>query len=253
MLMISMVAAFGQISPVSYKKDTIQGAISLSVRNELPAPIKLLMSSEKFEVKIDTLLLPSTDYFPLLSVSLDLLEQDSISLGSYLTGKVIIGDPLAIHDGNVRYLLPFKKGYKYELIQGFGGRFSHSLEHSKYALDFAMNEGQEVRASRSGIVCYYEEHFSDGGADRELYMDKGNRLMILHEDGTIGVYNHLLKNGVLVELGQRIQPGELIAYSGNTGFSTRPHLHFVVRAGNKSVPISFVKVKAFKKGKRYGY
>ena len=242
----------GQISPVSFKKDTTDSAIHLSVRNELPAPVQFKLKVDKLNMSIDTLLLANTSYLHLLAFPLDILEGDSVSLSQYIKTNVLVGDSTAIHDDNIKYQLPFKKGKKYVLIQGFGGKFSHSSDHSKYALDFAMAEGEEVRAARSGTVCYYQEHFSDGGRDRDKYLDKGNRLMILHDDGTIGTYNHLLKDGVLVELGQYVNVGDLIAYSGNTGFSTRPHLHFVVRAAAMSVPIELDGIKTFKKGKKYG-
>jgi murein DD-endopeptidase MepM/ murein hydrolase activator NlpD len=65
----------------------------------------------------------------------------------------------------------------------------------------------------------------------------------LHDDGTIAIYAHLHWDSVRVQAGQHVQRGEYIADSGNTGFTTGPHLHFAVirNAGSQavSVPIQF--------------
>jgi murein DD-endopeptidase MepM/ murein hydrolase activator NlpD len=71
-----------------------------------------------------------------------------------------------------------------------------------------------------------------------------NYVLIRHADGTLGHYCHLQKGGVLVKVGQTVTAGEPIAHSGNTGFSTGPHLHFCVfmtRNGRErvSLPVKF--------------
>jgi murein DD-endopeptidase MepM/ murein hydrolase activator NlpD len=74
-------------------------------------------------------------------------------------------------------------------------------------------------------------------------MDEANFVQVLHEDGTYAIYAHLQLDTVRVKPGQRIARGEYIANSGNTGFSSGPHLHFVVlrNAGmrSESVPVTF--------------
>jgi len=71
-----------------------------------------------------------------------------------------------------------------------------------------------------------------------------NYVMIRHDDGTLGHYCHLQKDGICVEPGQRVNAGQVIAHSGNTGFSSGPHLHFCVfktKDGKErvSIPIKF--------------
>jgi murein DD-endopeptidase MepM/ murein hydrolase activator NlpD len=72
-----------------------------------------------------------------------------------------------------------------------------------------------------------------------------NYVAIRHSDGTIGEYFHLQKDGVLVGRGEAIVRGQQIAFSGNTGYSNVPHLHFGVYTtttdgGRRSIDIRFV-------------
>jgi murein DD-endopeptidase MepM/ murein hydrolase activator NlpD len=65
---------------------------------------------------------------------------------------------------------------------------------------------------------------------------------VLHDDGTFGVYAHLRQGSALVRPGQRVSNGQLIAQSGNSGYSTGPHLHFAVlrNAGLRWQSLPFV-------------
>jgi murein DD-endopeptidase MepM/ murein hydrolase activator NlpD len=66
---------------------------------------------------------------------------------------------------------------------------------------------------------------------------------IYHSDGTFADYVHLRYGGVLVEVGEEVRAGDVIGLSGNTGYSTQPHLHFAVHQptlfGSKTVPTLF--------------
>ena len=53
-------------------------------------------------------------------------------------------------------------------------------------------------------------------------------MIIQHEDSSRAGYWHLQKDGVLVEVGDTVQKGQVIAISGKTGYSAIPHLHFLV-------------------------
>jgi murein DD-endopeptidase MepM/ murein hydrolase activator NlpD len=123
------------------------------------------------------------------------------------------------------YSLPFPVGKEYKLGQGFFGNYSHQ---GIYAMDFTMPEGSEVCAMRGGIVYLVKEDSNTGGPDKKFGKD-GNRVAIVHDDGTIGLYLHFKQNGVVVNVGDEVKKGQLIAYSGNTGFSSNPHLHVEIR------------------------
>lgn len=113
--------------------------------------------------------------------------------------------------------------------QGYGGRFSHEDPQNRFAIDFAAPEGTPVLAAREGVVMQVESDFDKAGLDREEYGGRANFVRIVHDDGSMALYAHLKPEGVLVRVGQRVRTGQQIGLSGNTGFTTGPHLHFVVQ------------------------
>lgn len=94
-------------------------------------------------------------------------------------------------------------------------------------IDYAAPEGTPVRASSSGTV------FEAYGSHDNLVDGKvgyGNRVKIRQRNGQKGfetVYAHLSE--VFVEVGDKVRQGQLIGYVGDTGFSSKPHLHWGVR------------------------
>jgi murein DD-endopeptidase MepM/ murein hydrolase activator NlpD len=132
----------------------------------------------------------------------------------------------AKHNSAYRYALPYAQDTHHTLVQGFGGGYSH-FGASRFALDFAMPVGTEVYAAREGQVIDIQAKHNRGGPSRG-YSRYANFITILHDDGTTGEYYHLKQDGVAVALGAKINRGQLIGYSGNTGFSSLPHLHFAV-------------------------
>lgn len=151
-----------------------------------------------------------------------------------------------IPDETYTYTLPYLPRASFEVLQGFDGHFSHQDEN-RYAIDFSMPEGTPVCAIRDGEVVQVKSDSSRGGPSSD-YIRDANFILIRHEDGTIAEYYHLKRDGVAVKVGQKVRAGEPIGYSGQTGFSTEPHLHvevyFIDSKGEKvSVPIVFDTVK----------
>ena len=152
------------------------------------------------------------------------------------------GELAARHDGRAVYALPYLPGQSYRVNQGYNGSFSHYGQDA-YALDWTMPEGTPVCAARDGVVVEARAESNEGGGDR-AYADKANQVFIRHDDGTIAMYLHFRHRGLIVRAGQRVTAGEVIGYSGNTGFSTEPHLHFAVIRGKdgfarESIPVRF--------------
>ncbi|HET6628600.1 MAG TPA: M23 family metallopeptidase [Woeseiaceae bacterium] len=169
-----------------------------------------------------------------------------------------VGSRDAVHDDSHVYRLPYAPGRSYRVLQGYGSGFSHTgLE--EFAVDFKMPEGTPVHAARGGIVARIEESHSRGCWD-DGCGDYANYIVILHDDLTTGEYYHLQQDGVLVEPGERVEAGQRIGLSGNTGHTTTPHLHFAVYRAvewgrTQSLPVRFLTaggiVERPRRGDRY--
>jgi len=112
----------------------------------------------------------------------------------------------------------------------FGPRTSPTAGASSYhkGIDIPCAIGSSVLAAADGVVSY--AGYISGG---------GNCVMIDHGNGLSTVYMHL--SGYAASVGDNVTAGQLIAYSGNTGVSTGPHLHFAVRVNGSYVnPLSYL-------------
>ena len=175
-----------------------------------------------------------------------------ILIGDYINFKVTFGNPISKED-NTKYVLPYLKGRQYEIMQSYGGAFSHKSTSSYYAIDFSLQVGDTVVAARDGVVFFVKED-SREHCPTPKCIGKANKILISHQDGTYANYVHLDYEGALVDVGDTINAGEIIGISGMTGFTTKPHLHFVVhKARSVSVPIRFkgIRRKKLKQGKIY--
>lgn len=153
------------------------------------------------------------------------------------------GDPNELHDDNYLYRVPFAVARDYPITQAFPIGITHLTADSYYAVDLAMPIGTGIYAARGGTVFEVASSNFRGGTDREKDMASANVVRIMHDDGSHAAYAHLNLNSVRVRPGDRVERGQYIADSGNTGYSTGPHLHFVVMVNrgmrNVSVPVLF--------------
>lgn len=153
------------------------------------------------------------------------------------------GDPAAAPDSSVTYRAPFSVGTSFPITQTYPDSLTHLTRDSMYAIDIAMPVGTDIVAARDGVVFDVASTNFKGGPDASEYADLANIVRILHDDGTYAVYAHLNWNTIRVNPGDRVKAGEYIADSGNTGFSTGPHLHFAVQRNMgmriDSLPVAF--------------
>lgn len=129
-------------------------------------------------------------------------------------------------------------------------------------IDYGVAEGTPVYASADGVVLDSKAITEGGSPGRgsparapngKLYRSYGEYIKIQHSDsGLTTYYGHLSKR--IVNKGDTVKRGQLIGYSGNTGNSSGPHLHFEVRQGGNVVnPHNFLSNSVTKKVGKYSY
>ena len=146
------------------------------------------------------------------------------------------------HDDNYLYTLPYMPGATFKVTQGYRGTFSHTGP-DEFATDWKMPEGTPILAAREGTVVSVKDHFDKGGPHRK-FEDCANMVVVQHPDGTMAHYCHLAPNSAKVRVGVKVRAGDLLASSGNTGFTSGPHLHFAVFKarnghGRETIPVKF--------------
>ena len=153
------------------------------------------------------------------------------------------GDIHARVDPSARYRLPFPADRQFRISQAFGGKASHQGTQNYYAVDIGMPEGTPVLAARDGVVMTVDNDFFGAGLDMAKYGDRANNVRIVHADGSMAVYAHLQLESVRVQVGDRVRAGQQLALSGDTGYTSGPHLHFCVQRNQDmelvSVPFEF--------------
>ncbi len=127
-------------------------------------------------------------------------------------------------DTSFVYQLPFETNRTHLIVQGYFSKYSHK---NRAALDFKMKRGTKIMAARSGVVIRLKEDSNKGGWSKK-YRPFGNMIVIQHADSTRAGYWHLQQNGALVNIGDTVKQGQVIALSGKTGYALIPHLHFLV-------------------------
>lgn len=95
---------------------------------------------------------------------------------------------------------------------------SRRIQRGHYGVDMVCDTGTSVRAAKSGKVVEITRNWGSGF---------GNSILVDHGGGLTSRYAHL--SGFEVGIGDYVSQGQLIGESGNTGWSTGPHLHFEVR------------------------
>lgn len=156
--------------------------------------------------------------------------------------RAALGSPTAVPSPSRLYRAPFSAGASFMVSQAYPLAITHVTPDSRYAIDMALPDGTPVNAAREGTVINLR-HDSFHGAAAPTMLDQANFVEILHDDGTIAIYAHLQWDSIRVRIGQHVARGEYIANSGNTGFTTGPHLHFAVwrnvNGADISIPVQF--------------
>lgn len=213
--------------------------------NLLHGPVEVRLGFKRDSNVTAQPLLPATAVVPARSSVLvaSIAMRDPMRGGDFeLALDSLPGDPAA-HAQDYEYRLPFEYG-RVRVDQGPGGGFSHNDTQNLHAIDFAVPEGTPILAAREGMVMQVESDFDKAGLNRERYGGRANFIRIVHGDGSMAVYAHLKPEGVQVREGQYVRKGQRIGLSGNTGFSTAPHLHFVIQV-NRGMSLESVPFRMF--------
>lgn len=158
----------------------------------------------------------------------ELVQEDSSqAYRRELSFRARFGDP-GVQPTEYHYALPYPRGQTFSVLQGFHGAFSHRGSN-EFAVDFDCPVATKVLAARPGMVVVANAKAQGSGTTPDfLDYARTNFVIVMHDDGTLGEYMHLAPATVQVKPGQHVERGQELALSGNTGYSSTPHLHFQV-------------------------
>ncbi len=180
------------------------------------------------------------------------------------------------YECKIRYSLPFQGAWT-AVNGGIDKKYSHSwsIQTQRYAYDFVILDeeghsfsgedtkltdyycyGKEILAPADGEVVEVRNKYSDslllgyGQADCSARDIRGNYILIRHADKEYGLLAHLKPGSVCVKVGDTIKRGQCIAYCGNSGNTSEPHLHFHLQDGmnfytSAGLPIEFTGITSF--------
>ena len=223
------------------------GAVHFTAVNPFHAPVELIIRFSRIEglefpdpEQTLAWVVPARSRMPLLALAR--LEDDAIPQARY-EFEYMIGRPGVAHRPSEPYRVPFAVASEFTVTQAYPDVVTHTTLDSRFAIDIAMPIGTDIFAAREGVVFDVSSDNFRSGLDPVRDGPAANVVRILHEDGTYAVYAHLNWNSIRVRPGDYVRRGEYIADSGNTGFSSGPHLHFVVMRNTgmraESLPVVF--------------
>lgn len=165
-----------------------------------------------------------------LKNEIDVMQKKAADLEASWRRIKELGDGLGDKSRNIPSIQPVLNKQLTLLTAGYGtimNPFYRTLR-SHQGVDYAMAEGSSVFATADGTVREV--------SDKNSTM--GKTIVIDHGNGYRTSYSHLLST--LVRRGQKVQRGDVIALSGNSGLSLAPHLHYEVRYNDLRVdPIHY--------------
>lgn len=217
--------------------------LKIELKNPLESTLRVFIKISNIELQTrfntinPVLLKAKTDTLLVFS---DVKKEDySISFSSLLgdTSKSII---------MLKMNLPFAKNKEYSIIQGNNSKPTHNTDYSRYAIDFNLKIKDTICSATNGFVFGVSDRYELGG-EGDKWKAYGNYITIYDPySGIFTQYLHLVQNGSLVKIGNKVESGQPIALSGKTGQTNIEHLHFNGSVpvnnnnGLKSIPFQFV-------------
>ena len=223
------------ISGLSLKVSSLNSTVAKldQSRQEILADNKSLRSEQ---TRVMNLLANKKDELEMLTGEIDQIEM-LVGLravpGTGIHRRIDLARQSAMHKRTMLDSIP--SGYPLEntyITSRFGNREHPVLNRDAFhkGVDLKAARGTPVYASAIGVVEWAGEHKSSG---------LGRMVQLVHNFGFESIYGHLTK--VDVKPGQYVQPGDLLGYTGSTGLTDGPHLHYEVSYLNRRLnPVPFL-------------
>lgn len=184
-----------------------------------PYDLESEQSEERLALHEKTISKSKRDIITDLHQRIDNVDKRIADLESSWNRIKLLGDTLGEKSNRIPSIQPVLNKQLSLLTAGYGNRlnpFYRTLQ-SHQGVDYTVAEGSSVFATADGTV----KEISDKSSTL------GKTIVIDHGNGYQTSYSHLLST--LVRRGQKVQRGDIIALSGNSGLSLAPHLHYEVR------------------------
>lgn len=247
------IRAYEFSKPITLKRKYVEGTLNTSLWNQLKAsgadPLLALKISDVYAWQIDFFDIKDGDAFRVLYDQAYIDDTTALHIAS-IEGAVFT------HQGKDYVAIPFMQDSIFEYFDGEGhslrkaflkapldffritSRFSNARFHpilkryrAHHGVDYAAPVGTKVRSIGAGTVI--AKGYQGGG---------GNFLKIKHNSVYTTTYMHLSRFAKGIQVGSRVQQGEVVAYVGSTGLSTGPHLDF--RVYKNGQPINPLEMEA---------
>lgn len=195
-----------------------------------PYDLDTEQSEERLALQEKIISKPKRELTADLELRINELSKRANELESSWNKIKALGDKLAEKSNNIPSIQPVLNKQLTLLTAGYGtilNPFYRTLK-SHQGVDYTVAEGSSVFATADGVV----KEISDKNSTL------GKTIVIDHQNGYKTSYSHLLS--VVVRRGQKVQRGDVIALSGNSGLSLAPHLHYEVRYNDMRIdPIHY--------------
>jgi len=217
------------VDAVQEKKDAIESAyVEIQEKNrallESMNETKLLLDEKKSELG------ELSDSLSEIEILIGITAAEELSLQERVNNTKMNSQ----HRATLLQLIPSGSPIEYKGITSkFGERIHPTLKRKEFhrGTDLRAELNTPVHATADGIVEFAGVHEKSGF---------GGLVILAHAYGFKSSFAHL--NKVVVKSGAFVKKGELIAYSGNTGMSNGPHLHYEIRFLYRAVnPFWFIK------------
>ena len=165
-------------------------------------------------------------------------EKVDISGGLPLTAAAIPGNVIAAGT----YLFPIEGQTNLVMSDGFGKSPTGYRNHTHNGIDLVVEQGTAIVSTEAGVVVAVKNDMTehDSQAVRQAKGNQGGNYVVVEYPRADGSsyrvsYCHLTENGVAVNVGDKVDAGQVLGYSGSTGNSTGPHLHLTVKKSENGV------------------